>query len=171
MKFEPTPVAVIGTVVALYIDATMGEQYHNRPGAILIADRNRNVRDFLRREFEAEGFVVSTAKNGEELIIMAHKTDGPDLVIMDLDLPVLDGITVIKSFEERAPALPVIVHSNAGGAEGLAAFKCVVAFIEKGENLELLKRTAALVIERKFSPAAPAARDRGLQIKQERRQS
>jgi DNA-binding NtrC family response regulator len=124
-------------------------------GTIIIADRNRNVRDLLRREFELEGFRVKTAGNGEELILMAHKDEAADLVVMDLDLPLLSGEVLLQSFEKSRPAIPVVVHSNQVAPHDLKRFPCVVACIEKGESLESLdqlKKTVFDIIKKTIKP-------------------
>jgi len=55
---------------------------------ILIADRNRHVRDLLRREFAAEGYRVQVAKDGQEVMNISNE-EAPDLFIMDSELPFL----------------------------------------------------------------------------------
>jgi len=74
---------------------------------ILIVDDEpeivRLVADYLR----SAGFVVGTASNGEEAL-MRSRTEAPDLVILDLGLPALDGLDVTRALR-RAGDVPIIM--------------------------------------------------------------
>ena len=54
------------------------------PPKILIADRNRHVRDFLRRELHAEGYRIEVARDGREVLNHLQGHEPPDLLILDL---------------------------------------------------------------------------------------
>lgn len=62
----------------------MGRQF-----TILISDRNRNVREFLKCEMMTEGYRVRLAKSGREVLELACNDESIDLAILDLDLPSL----------------------------------------------------------------------------------
>jgi len=79
--------------------------------SILIADRNRHVRDLLKREMNAEGYRVYTAKNAQEVLKWVFSQESLDLVILDLDLPEANGICILEKINDRIPTLPVVVHS------------------------------------------------------------
>uniref|UniRef100_A0A7C3ZB68 Response regulator n=1 Tax=Desulfobacca acetoxidans TaxID=60893 RepID=A0A7C3ZB68_9BACT len=79
---------------------------------ILIADRNRHVRDFLRREFMAAGYPVEVAKNGQEVL---HRIDAgwePDLIILDPEAPYLVELAVLARLRERYPHLPIVIFGH-----------------------------------------------------------
>ena len=61
---------------------------------ILLADRNRHVRDLLRRELSAEGYVVEVARDGREVLERLNGDDPPHLLILDLEIPYLDETEV-----------------------------------------------------------------------------
>lgn len=76
---------------------------------ILVVDDEPPIRRALRTSLEAHGYEVRTAGTGEEAVVAAAE-DGPDLLVLDLGLPDLDGTAVIeriRSFSE----VPVIVLS------------------------------------------------------------
>ena len=81
---------------------------------ILIVDDDQVVVHIYREKFQREGFKVEVADNGESTMERLKK-DPVDLVILDLCLPGMDGVEVLKNIrsEFEMQALPVIVFSNA----------------------------------------------------------
>lgn len=93
---------------------------------ILLVEDNEMNRDMLSRRLERKGFQVVIAADGSAALTLAI-TESPDLILMDMSLPVLDGWEVtrrLKSAEETR-AIPVIglsAHAMAGDREkGMAA--------------------------------------------------
>lgn len=93
---------------------------------ILVVDDQPIVGNIYRSKFAAEGFQVDTAVDGQQALESIHR-DQPDLVLLDLMLPKIDGLEVLKQLrrEHRFANLPVIVFSASGRAniveEALAA--------------------------------------------------
>ena len=111
------------------------------PGKILIADRNRHVREFLRRELLAEGYLVEVARDGREVLEMINGEATPDLLILDLDLPYITEFKVFEFLQEKMPSLPVVIHSfQPESAEHLPG---AATFLEKREDTNLLKEVVA----------------------------
>ena len=81
---------------------------------MLIIEDDKVVASIYRNRFQAEGFQVQLADDGESGLTAVKKFK-PDLVILDLVLPKLDGVEVLKRIraDETTKALPVIVLSNA----------------------------------------------------------
>lgn len=77
---------------------------------ILICDDQRVVREGLAAILSTEpGFaVVGLAAQGEEAVALAESL-GPDIVLMDLKMPVLNGIQATRKLKDRFPRLPVLV--------------------------------------------------------------
>ncbi|MBL0732704.1 MAG: response regulator [Desulfosarcina sp.] len=110
---------------------------------ILIADRNPHVREFLKREVEAEGYQVRLAKTGKEVLKWAYHQEQVDLLILDLNLPDENELRVLEKLQDRIPALPVVVHGfSSDHAENPDIFnKTTVFFVEKkGNSVEHLKQ-------------------------------
>jgi DNA-binding response OmpR family regulator len=82
---------------------------------ILVVDDEPDIRDLLRLTLERESYLVSEAANGEEALA-AVEDDPPDLIILDLMMPVLDGHqTCYRLKAERASAhIPVIMLTAKG---------------------------------------------------------
>ena len=67
----------------------------DHPHAVLIADDYGDVRDLLAALLQAAGFVVRTASNGLEALIAAYEMR-PGVIVMDVSMPVLDGIEATR---------------------------------------------------------------------------
>jgi DNA-binding response OmpR family regulator len=67
---------------------------------ILVVDDERNIVDLLRLYLEKEGFGVVAAHDGEEALVL-HQRHQPDLVVLDLMLPKLDGFEVCREIRRR----------------------------------------------------------------------
>lgn len=79
-----------------------------KPKKIIITDDDAAIRDVLKRLLEKEGYEVFTAADGQEAL--AFSADHPmDLMILDIDMPGLNGVDVLMQIKERFPALPVIM--------------------------------------------------------------
>ena len=77
---------------------------------ILVADRNRHVRDYLQRELSGEGYRVVLAKNGRQVLDRITSGEPVDLIVLDLNLPDERELKVLEKIREHAPDLPVVVH-------------------------------------------------------------
>ncbi|MBW2615230.1 MAG: response regulator [Deltaproteobacteria bacterium] len=114
---------------------------------ILIADRNRHVRELLKREMMAEGYRVRLAKNGREVLEQAYHHEPLDLLILDLDLPDAGEVAILESIEDRIPTLPVVVHSFLSDSANNRAVLSTAVFVEKkGSSIETLKKVAFEVL-------------------------
>ena len=82
---------------------------------ILIIEDDDFLRSLAVTKLEKEGFTVSTAADGQSGLA-AVSANMPDLVILDLMLPVMSGFDVLKSMkeDEKAKGIKVIVFSNLG---------------------------------------------------------
>jgi two-component system copper resistance phosphate regulon response regulator CusR len=77
---------------------------------ILVIEDEPRILDFLARGLEAEGFSVLGARDGQEGLRLAEKA-ACDLVILDLLLPRLDGLSVLRALETVRPDVPVVIVS------------------------------------------------------------
>ena len=76
---------------------------------ILIAEDNAVNRELLRELLEMRGYTVVEACDGEETLRMIEQTQ-PDLLLLDIGMPVLDGFAVVRKIREnpRMASLPVV---------------------------------------------------------------
>ena len=79
---------------------------------ILIIDDDENIRQLLDIHLEEAGHVVRHAENGENGIRLAHEQT-PDLIILDINMPVMDGTRVMKELraDPNTKSIPVIALS------------------------------------------------------------
>jgi DNA-binding NtrC family response regulator len=128
----------------------MNDSFH-----ILIADRNRHVREFLRRELLSEGYCVQVAKNDRELLSMID-VEFPDLLILDLEIPYAGGLAVLKKLQERDLPLPVVIHTFLTEYANHPAVQGQASFVEKRANTDILK-SAIVEMLKKWYPLKFAA--------------
>ena len=116
---------------------------------ILVVDRNPNIREFLHREFSAEGYGVFVARDSKEVLDIVKRTAQMDLVILDLDMPDGGGLSVLEWLQGHYPGLPVIVHTyHAEHANNPVVRNAALYFEKKGNNIDGLKAVAAWVLRK-----------------------
>ena len=110
---------------------------------ILIADDHPAIRRVLRALIErrAEWQVCGEAENGADAVSKALELK-PDLIILDLAMPVVDGIRAARELSGALPGLPILMHTMHGSpAVNLEAKKAgVTRVVSKGESGEKLIR-------------------------------
>jgi two-component system, OmpR family, copper resistance phosphate regulon response regulator CusR len=80
---------------------------------ILVIEDEPRILSFLVRGLEAEGFTVESAMHGVAALERA-RAGHPDLVVLDLLLPGIDGLTVLRELKQERPELPVVILSARG---------------------------------------------------------
>ena len=128
---------------------------------ILIADRNRHVRDFLRRELSTEGYEVEVARDGREVLNRINGEAPPHLLILDLEIPYLDEPEVWTRLKDRQPHLPVVIHTFLPEYPINLTLPIAEAFLEKKGDTDLLKTVVAQVIEKHYPEGVPAREKTG----------
>jgi DNA-binding NtrC family response regulator len=107
---------------------------------LLIVDRNPHIRNFLKREFQSEGYNVQLAKNSRELTDLIYGSAPIDLVIIDPNIPDVSQLNLFKSLEDRVPPLPFVIHSDLIDYLESTSHISKAAFVPKqGSSSETLK--------------------------------
>ncbi|MBW3552846.1 MAG: sigma-54 dependent transcriptional regulator [Gemmatimonadetes bacterium] len=125
--------------------------------SVLIVDDEANIRRMLRGLLEAEGYRVTEAEDGGSGVERAA-TEDPDVVLMDLAMPRMDGMTALGRLAERRPEVPVVMMSgratlkDAVEATRLGAFH----FIEKPLAPESVLATVSGAVELRRARALSA---------------
>jgi CheY-like chemotaxis protein len=132
-----------------------------KSGKILIADRNRHVRDFLRRELSAEGYEVEVARDGRELLDRLNGEAPPHLLILDLEIPYLEEPEVWARLKDRRPPVPVVIHTLLPEYPTNLTLPVAAVFLEKKGDTDQLKAMVAEVIERQYPGGIPAREKTG----------
>ena len=127
---------------------------------ILIIEDNADLAFGLRNNLEIEGYEVEVSGDGEAGLARARRSP-PDLVILDLMLPKLDGFRVLKAIRQDALAMPVLILTARGEeADKVRGLKLGADdYVTKPFGvLEILARVEALL---RRSPDLPAAKRSG----------
>lgn len=122
--------------------------------AILLVDDEVEFASTLAERLNLRGYAASVAPDGESALVrLSAETggtdgkDGPDLMLLDVRLPGMDGIEVLRRVKELRPALPVILLTGQAGAkDGIEGMKLGAAgYLSKPVDLqELLDLFATL---------------------------
>ncbi len=123
---------------------------------ILIADRNRNVRNLLQRELIGAGYQVILAGEDRELIRLLHDENTADLLILDPDLPSsLSKPELIRLLHGRRPALPIVIYTFLNDGFDYRDMPGVAICLEKEEDINLLKEEVTRVINKYYQTRQP----------------
>jgi DNA-binding response OmpR family regulator len=114
---------------------------------ILIVDDDQNILRLYKEELEEEGYEIVTASNGQEAMEQFER-ESPDLVTLDILLPDVDGIKLLRQMKEKRPRLPVIMSTAYDYRDDFAVWASE-AYIVKSADLTELKSTIKKLSERK----------------------
>ncbi|MCX5866111.1 MAG: response regulator, partial [Proteobacteria bacterium] len=119
---------------------------------ILIVDDEENILELIRYNLGKEGYQTECFTTGEEAVKKA-RADGGDLILLDLMLPGLDGLEVLKILknDNRTQAIPVIIVSAKGEESDIVAGLELGAddYITKPFSLKILVARVRSVLRRK----------------------
>src|SRR5258708_33260088 len=109
------------------------------PYKILVVDDETAIREAIRMTLEYEGYKIEEARSGQDGLDKAGRTDY-DAILLDIKMPVLDGIEVLENLKQQKIAAPVIMVS--GHADIQTAVECTKRgafdFLEKPLNRDKL---------------------------------
>jgi len=109
---------------------------------ILVVDDEKNIRRTFAMVLEGEGYTVATAETGEDSLVQ-YREHRPDAVILDVKLPGIDGIEVLRRVKKTQPAIEVIILTGHGSEADkkvcmeLGAF----AYLQKPVDIDELSGT------------------------------
>lgn len=112
---------------------------------VLVAEDSRDTRIMLKRAFELKGYHVFEAEDGEQAIEMARRYK-PSLIVIDLNMPVLDGLEAVKHFRElegNGDHIPIVAITayDVYGMEQAALENGCNTYLSKPLDLAELDRT------------------------------
>jgi DNA-binding response OmpR family regulator len=117
--------------------------------SILVVDDEKNIRLTMRESLEPLGIPVETASSGEEALKLLEE-DRFGMIFLDLKLPVMDGMEVLRWLKEKRPRIRTIIITAHGTVDtAVEAMKLgAVDFIQKPFTPEEIRNLATLVLKR-----------------------
>jgi len=104
---------------------------------IIIVDDSRILRKILNGTLTEAGHeIIGEAGNGEEVLKLLE-TATPDLITLDITMPVMDGLAALKEIKDKYPGIKVVMVSAAG---------------QKNKVMEALKAGASDFLQKPFEP-------------------
>lgn len=97
---------------------------------ILVVDDEPDIRATVQAMLEIEGYLVGQAANGADALAVIER-EPPDLIILDMRMPVLDGWAFATELRRRGHEIPVVVMTAARDAARWAAEIAAAAFVAK----------------------------------------
>ena len=103
----------------------------HKSAKVLIAEDDLDIRLLLKQIATNKGFLVIEADNGKEAVELAS-IEVPDLIVLDLSMPLIDGISAAKEIREsrRLRGIPIL-FMTAHGRLGISLF-CEIDIIDDG---------------------------------------
>jgi len=83
---------------------------------ILVVEDEKRIADFLTRGLQGAGYAVDAAPNGATALDFVHNADY-DLIILDIMLPDIDGLTILEKIRNRKVGPPVLILSARGAVD------------------------------------------------------
>lgn len=97
---------------------------------VLVVDDERDIRDTVQAMLEIEGYLVIQAANGADALA-ALEREPPDVILLDMRMPVLDGWGFAAELRRRGHEVPVVVMTAARDAARWASEIAAAAFVAK----------------------------------------
>lgn len=126
-------------------------------GKVLIVEDSRTTRLVLKRMLEKEGYLIYEAANGIEAISIFSK-DMPDVVMLDLNMPGMDGTEVMSELKKIDASIPIVIVTSQGDMSTavetmkLGAYDFLVKPVEAGKLIVTVKRAIEkLCLERQIN--------------------
>ena len=113
---------------------------------ILLVEDDQNQRDLYEEELREEGYEVLTAGDGRTGLRMITD-NAPDLVIMDINMPVMDGLDALSHMMEHDSHIPVIINSAYASYQESFSSWSADAYIVKSSDLTELKQTVRRLLD------------------------
>jgi len=115
-----------------------------RPCHVILADDDETLRTFLRRVLGRiqPSATVTVVDSGHDALL-AYEQSGADLLITDCNMPLMDGITLIRLLRSRHSTVPIIALSGYPDRERAAMEAGATRFLEKPFTIQQLARFLA----------------------------
>jgi two-component system, response regulator, stage 0 sporulation protein F len=124
---------------------------------ILLVDDDDNQRLLYHEDLEEEGHEVSEARDGRQALA-SIANDPPDAVILDINMPGMDGLQTLARIHDFDPTLPVILNSAYAAYKDQFISWIADAYVTKSSNTAELRCTVHAVLAERRVPLSPTVR-------------
>ncbi len=114
---------------------------------ILVVEDDTNQRTLYEEELLDEGYDVMTAGNGKEALGKVRETR-PDLIVMDVNMPVMDGLDTLAQLQEHDAQIPVILNTAYASYGDSFNSWAADAYIVKSSDLTELKAAVKRLLDK-----------------------
>mgnify|MGYP000904555870 CR=1 FL=1 len=113
---------------------------------ILIVEDDNNQRALYQEEFHDEGYRVLAAADGREAIALAQQQH-PDLVVLDINMPVMDGLDTLGHLLDMHNKMPIVINTAYASYQDSFTTWSADAYVVKSSDLSELKATVKRLLE------------------------
>ncbi len=111
---------------------------------ILVVDDEKNILKLYKAELEDEGYSVISASSGAEALEVFSR-ENPDIVTLDILMPDMDGIHVLRLMKEKNPQIPIIMLTAYDYRDDFSVW-VADAYVVKSSDLSNLKNTISQLL-------------------------
>ncbi len=117
---------------------------------VLLVDDESEYIETVSERLLTRGIHSTVALNGDEALMMIEAAP-PEVIVLDLKMPGMDGLEVLRRVKEKHPAIEVIMLTGHGSAkeEDLAKDLGALAYLNKPQNIDVLARTIRQAYDKK----------------------
>jgi CheY-like chemotaxis protein len=115
---------------------------------ILVVEDDKNQRLLYEQELKLEGYEVVTASDGKEALEKAQE-QLPNIIIMDINIPKMDGIETMGKILSRNKEIPIIINTAYSNYKDNFMSWAADAYIVKSSDLSELKNTVKEVLAKR----------------------
>ena len=113
---------------------------------VMIVDDDPHVLRYYKEELEDEQYDVVTASSAKEAMEIFER-ENPDIVTLDIVMPDMDGISVLRWMKERKPNIPVIMSTAYDYKDDFAVWASE-AYVVKSHDMSTLKATIKRLLDK-----------------------
>ncbi|HDY89584.1 MAG TPA: response regulator [bacterium] len=115
---------------------------------ILIVDDDQNIRFLFKEDLKEEGYEVIVADSGKEALRLFEE-ENPDIVSLDISLPDISGIELLRTMKEKRPDLPIIMTTAYDYRDDFSVWASDSYIIKSSDTTEL-KETIKSLMQKKL---------------------
>src|SRR4030066_1263709 len=114
---------------------------------ILIVDDDLHIQRLYKEEFEEEGYEGVIASNGKEAIEL-FDSEVPDIVTLDILLPDVDGIRLLRQMKEKRPKIPIVMSTAYDYRDDFSVWASEAYIVKSSDLAELKSMIKTLLVKK-----------------------